>query len=331
MSSTADSDLVSLVSTLIRLESTNVSMLAFVVYDAILTLHGESQIVWKELKTKVSPQLVLYFICKYGAVLDATILACQFHKLITPSRGKEHREVRIFVWFDMRRCIALYIPMMVLVLCLEASGHCNTLISILFLCNRNVKIKRIMIFVTTISYAVACAFLIRYMGPSVRSTVTIQIQNVRSCVTEFDARVAIGLWGPPVLVDVCAIVLLCWNALDQPRTSNIRIASILAHDGIALLLSIDSSSQMGFALRLAVIILSIISDQGLNLVTALYIEYINASFNTRLFLMLRGRSVLHSPDSDFDDHEDFDSLNSVHSEISTGIHLIRMPHSGEQI
>ena len=50
-------------------------MLAFVLYDAILTLHGESQVVWKALKTKISPQIVLYLICKYGALLDAALLA----------------------------------------------------------------------------------------------------------------------------------------------------------------------------------------------------------------------------------------------------------------
>lgn len=38
-----------------------------------------------------------------------------------------------------------------------------------------------------------------------------------------------------VFIDVCAIALLLWNAMDQPRALSIRITDILAQDGIIIL------------------------------------------------------------------------------------------------
>ncbi len=90
------------------------------------------------------------------------------------------RRYTIYAFPYPRRCIGLYVPIVVLLLCVEASGHCepciyvprghtltpslnlgNTLFSIFLLCERNAKVKRVMIGVAAISYAIACAMLIK--------------------------------------------------------------------------------------------------------------------------------------------------------------------------
>ncbi|KLO07512.1 hypothetical protein SCHPADRAFT_646027 [Schizopora paradoxa] len=194
-----------------------------------------------------------------------------------------------------------------LVLCIEAVGHCNTLFSVFILCERNAKIKRIMIVVTVVCYSIPCAILIKYLDPTIHNTPFVALDlgtlEVRVCASQVDTKLALALWLPPVFVDVCAIALLLWNAMDRPRTLNVRITELLTQDGIVIIV-------VGCVLRFSVIVISASANLTSVLVTDLFIEFINAALNTRLFLMLRGRMVtptcdVNSFDESMDDHQDF--------------------------
>ncbi len=91
------------------------------------------------------------------------------------------------VYCSYHRCIGLYVPVIVMTLCIEASGHCEsgqrsscprnssltvspsgiTLFTIFVLWERNTKIKRIMVLVSATSYIVAFAMLIKFLRPVV--------------------------------------------------------------------------------------------------------------------------------------------------------------------
>lgn len=303
-----------LVSSNERVTYASVSALTFVIYDLILNLPLECQLIWTWNDTRriFSSRNIFYFICRCGVLLNSILL------VVVSLPQADHSKS----W-----CIGLCVPIVVLLLCVEASGHCNTLFSIFLLCERNAKVKRVTIGVAAISYTIACAMLIKYLGPGVQNTSFFSVQlnalHVRFCTINFDSKLALGVWAPPVFVDLCAVALLLWNALEQPRSSNVSVASILTKDGIIILLT-------GFGLRLSVIVISLATSLNADLLAVLYIEFINAVLNIRLFLMLRGRARPHTsmPDSDDWTSEVVDDNATL---ASSDIPLKRLAHANEYV
>jgi len=312
MDSSAIRSLASNIVSIERVHYACISALAFAIYDLFLTLPLELQLIWNDAKATFSVRKIFYFMCRYGVVLDSIVL------VVVSFPHTEHSKS----W-----CIGLSASTIVIILFVEASGHCNTLFSIFLLWERDAKIKRIMIAVTASSYIVACGMLIKFLGPILQDTSFLSIQLPTSrlyvCTLNFNSKLALGIWAPAVCVDVCAIALLWWNSLDQPRASNVRVISILTHDGIVLLLA-------GFGLRLSVILITFVSDFSTVLFAAFYIEFINAALNIRLFLMLRGRRSPHLSSSVSDDWID-EPVGDLPKPFSMDLPLKRLTHAGEYI
>lgn len=94
------------------------------------------------------------------------------------------------------------------------------LFNIFVLWERNTRIKRIIVIIASISYVVACAMLIKYLGPitgaygvddavcilfsykSIDATIFITVPSdethILACADVFDPKLSLGLWVPAV-------------------------------------------------------------------------------------------------------------------------------------
>lgn len=275
----------------------------------LLTLPLESELIWKNLKSRFSATTRgFYFVCRYGVLVDSILY------VLVSLPSTNHSKT----W-----CIGLYAPVIVMTLCIEASGHCITLFAIFVLWERNTKIKRIMILVTATSYIVAFAMLIKFLRPVVEntyfeSTPSNETQTpIRACADVFDPKLSLGFWTPAVFIDGCAIVLLWWNALDQPRSANVRVIKLLERDGIVLLLA-------GFCLRLSNILITSTASFAVVLFAGINLEFVNAVLNVHLFLQLHEASRRRLSDEHIYNPDDNNSKPSLN------IPLRRLPHVGEQ-
>ncbi|KLO07511.1 hypothetical protein SCHPADRAFT_646648 [Schizopora paradoxa] len=68
--------LTSLISQKVRADYVCVSALAFVLYDFALTSLLEYHLVWKDSRS-LSLQKLLYFVCRFGVVVDAILLVAR--------------------------------------------------------------------------------------------------------------------------------------------------------------------------------------------------------------------------------------------------------------
>ncbi|KLO07514.1 hypothetical protein SCHPADRAFT_1001621 [Schizopora paradoxa] len=288
----------------------SLSVLTLMLYDVLLTLPLDYDFVWRDLTKSFSTTKAFYIVCRYGALVNAILYVLVAFPPTHHSKS----------W-----CIGLYAPIVVILLCVEACGHCMVLFKIFILWGRNEKIKRIMIFIASISYAVACAMMIKFLGPITKKTFFIDEQfdgglHILACADEFDPKLAIGLFTPAVFMDGCAILLMWWNALDQPRAKNAQVMKILEHDGVVLLAA-------GFCLRLSNILITSTGNISLVLMVGFTLEFVNAVLNVRLFLKLRESTERPTSLSD----ELVCDLYDNNSEESFGIALWRLRQGAEEV
>ncbi|KZV79269.1 hypothetical protein EXIGLDRAFT_782572 [Exidia glandulosa HHB12029] len=106
-------------------------------------------------------------------------------------------------------------------------------------CDRTVM--KYMVAAFTVTYAAAVAFIGASFGSVYHDFVF--IPELRVCGFTEVPKLLAGLWASGMVFEVIVFALTLWNVLERPRSSHVKLTSLLMRDGCAFF-------AMAFALRL---------------------------------------------------------------------------------
>ncbi|TFY71619.1 hypothetical protein EVG20_g1396 [Dentipellis fragilis] len=228
--------------------------LVLLLHDHVLTLPQEVSLIWKAPSSfakyaflvnryLVPASLILVATGKLGAICVTLLLR------LTAARVRSHGTSEMSDFNSTARS-DLTMVAATAVLSVYSIGMANLLVlfRVLLLWNKHRVILRILFTAFAVSFALTFISLIYFV---VRLDPGVEWSPVaRMCILSGTSREYALVWLTPLTYEFLVLGLTIYNALSQPRSSNVELSHILRRDGILFFLILMSLRfiNIGFAL-----------------------------------------------------------------------------------
>ncbi|KAF8556649.1 hypothetical protein OG21DRAFT_1482863 [Imleria badia] len=237
------------------------SNVPILLWDHILTLPDEVQLIWK---ARLSIAKVLFLFNRYAVPFAMIVVSHEFSG-VTPYRS-------LSVWY----AIGVTVGMMSI-----ATSNFLILLRLWVLWDRSPRLilGTLLFYVVTQLVSLGCVgYVINDMLPTLFFDPILRI-----CLPNSKPKFVM-LWTPGMAFELMVFLTAVWNALDRPRSQNVRMTKIMYRDGSLYFFSL-------FALRLLNVLMCVLAPASLTFLGLFFVWSISNITLARLILNLRRLST----------------------------------------
>ncbi|KAF8129077.1 hypothetical protein EV363DRAFT_1166787, partial [Boletus edulis] len=187
--------------------------LVILLWDHVLTLPDEVELIWR---AKLSIPKVLFLLNRYVVPLAMAILSNEFSG-VTP-----------YLSLPVSTCKVCYAIAVAVGMLSIATSNFLILLRLWVLWDRSPRL----VFVTLMFFIVTQLLALSFVGYVIYDMLPTMFFHpvLRICIPRHKPKFVM-LWTPGIVFELVVFLTAVWNALDRPRSRNVRVSKIMYRDG----------------------------------------------------------------------------------------------------